>query len=416
MPGMVTIAVAGAGGRGSGYATYAKEKPEEARIVAVAEPRDHYREALAKEHGIPRQNVFESWDEMAARPRLADAVIIATQDRMHAEPAVRFARKGYSILLEKPMAPIERDCRRIVAAAKKAKVMFAVCHVMRYTNYTRALKKLVDSGVIGELVSIQHLEPVGFWHQAHSFVRGNWRNSKESSSMLLAKSCHDLDWLRHIMGRRCLRISSFGNLTHFRKSRAPKGGAKRCLDCSVEADCPYSATRLYLGMVRENRKYWPLDVLTTDLTEEGVTKALREGPYGRCVYACDNDVVDHQVVNMEFEGGRTAVFTMTAFTRQRDRDTRLFGTRGEITGNGDKIWIYDFLTRKTREVDTNAPDSSILGGHGGGDFGLMASFVNAVARKDRSLILSGPDESLETHLMVFAAEKSRRTGRIATIR
>lgn len=412
----VTMVVAGAGGRGTGYAAYAKERPEEARIVGVAEPRDFYREGLARAHGIPRENVFRTWTDLAARPRLADAVIIATQDRMHAAPAVAFARKGYHILLEKPMAPVERDCRRIVAAAKKARVLFAVCHVMRYTSYTRALKKVVDGGAIGEVVSLQHLEPVGHWHQAHSFVRGNWRNEAESSPMLLSKSCHDLDWIRHIVGRRCRRVSSFGSLVHFRKERRPEGAARRCLDCRVEKDCAYSAVALYLGMLRGGRKHWPLDVITTDLTEKGVRKALREGPYGRCVYACDNDVVDQQVVNMEFDGGATASFTMTAFTRGRNRETRLFGTKGEIEGDGDKLRIFDFLSGKTREVDTNAPDASILGGHGGGDFGLMRSFVTAVARKDPSLVLSGADESLETHLMVFAAERARRRGTVERIR
>jgi predicted dehydrogenase len=411
----IRIIVAGAGGRGSGYAGYAREKPGEAVIVGVAEPREFYRENLVKDHAIPRENVFTSWEQMAGRPKFADAVIIATQDRMHAAPAIAFAGKGYDILLEKPMASVEADCRAIVAAVKKAGVIMAVCHVMRYTKYTRALKKVVDEGAIGEVVSIQHLEPVGHWHQAHSFVRGNWRNEAESSFMLLAKSCHDLDWIRHIMGRRCVRVSSFGTLTHFRKEARRVGAADRCLDCVVEKDCPYSAVELYLGMIRENKKHWPVDVVTTDLTEEGVTRALREGPYGRCVYACDNDVVDHQVVNFEFEGGRTGTFTMTAFTRQRDRETRLFGTRGEINGDGEKIRIYDFLTRKTREIDTNVADSTILGGHGGGDYGLMSSFVTAVAKKDPSLILSGPDESLETHLMVFAAERARRQGGVVKV-
>ena len=169
-------------------------------------------------------------------------------------------------------------------------------------------------------------------------------------------------------------------------------------------------------MLRRGRKHWPLDVLTTDLTEKGVKKALREGPYGRCVYASDNDVVDQQVVNMEFAGGATASFTMTAFTRGRGRETRLFGTKGELYGDSDKLRIFDFLSGKTREVDTSAADASILGGHGGGDFGLMRSFVTAVAKRDPSLILSGPDESLETHLMVFAAERARRKGTVEKVR
>ena len=263
--------------------------------------------------------MYADWREVVARPRFADAVIIATQDPLHAEPAIAFADLGYHILLEKPMAPNAADCRRIAAAAQANGVMFAVCHVLRYTTYTKKVKEIVTSGRLGEIVSLQHLEPVGFWHQAHSFVRGNWRSEHESSFMLLAKSCHDLDWIRHIMGKRCTQVSSFGSLLHFRAENRPVGAADRCLECAVETTCPYSAPRIYLGRVRHGETGWPVNVLTPDLTEAGVTEALRSGPYGRCVYACDNDVVDHQVVNMQFEDGATASFTMTAFTRQRDR-------------------------------------------------------------------------------------------------
>ena len=412
----VTLLVAGAGGRGTGYASYALARPKDVRVVGVAEPKAFNRDRLVRAHRIPAGNVFADWAAIAARPKFADAVIVSTQDRMHLGPAIAFARKGYAILLEKPMAPTESECRRIVAEVKRARVTFAVCHVMRYTRYTRALKALLAGGAIGDIVSIQHLEPVGFWHQAHSFVRGSWRNSRESSFMLLAKSCHDLDWLRHVVGVPCTRVSSFGFLKHFRAAEAPRGAAKRCLHCRIERSCPYSAKRLYLGMIRKGQKWWPVDVLTTDLTTAGVTKALRFGPYGRCVWACDNDVVDHQVVNFEFTGKRTASFTMTAFTETRDRRTRIFGTRGELYGNGQMVWIYDFLTRKKRAIDTSKAGPGILGGHGGGDGGLMEAFVKAVATGDRSPILSGPDESLESHLMVFAAERARLRGTVERVR
>lgn len=412
----VTIAVAGAGGRGSGYASFALHHPDRAKVVAVAEPRPFFRERLVREHRIPAGAVFTDWRDLAARPRLADAVIVATQDRQHTEPAVAFARRGYHLLLEKPMAPTEAECRRIVAEVKRARILFAVCHVMRYTRYTRAVKALLDAGRIGDVVSVQHLEPVGFWHQAHSFVRGNWRNEKLSSFMLLAKSCHDLDWLRHVIGARCLKVSSFGALKHFRRAERPRGAGRRCLACRIEPTCAYSANRLYLGMWKRKEHWWPLDVITQDFSRAAVLRALREGPYGRCVWACDNDVVDHQVVNFEFAGRRSATFTMTAFTRQRDRETRIFGTRGELEGDGRRIRIYDFLTRKTAEIDTEAAKDGILGGHGGGDLGLMESFVGAVAKRDPSLILSGPDETLESHLMVFAAERARLRGTVEPIR
>jgi len=413
----VKIAIIGAGSRGTGYATFAREHPDRVRVVGVAEPRDFYRERLVAEYGIPQENVFRDWREAAGGERLGDAVIVATQDAMHVEPAVAFAEKGYHMLLEKPMAPDEQGCRTIHEAVSRAGIIFAVCHVVRYTRYTQKLKALVDAGTIGEIVSIQHLEPVGYWHQAHSFVRGNWRSEKESSPMLLAKSCHDLDWLRYIMGVPCEKVSSFGSLKHFRREEKPAeaGAAKRCLDCAHEPRCPYSARKIYLGRVEKGRTGWPVDVLTPDLTLAGVAEALRTGPYGRCVYECDNDVVDHQVVNMLFAGGKTAAFTMTAFNQAASRMTRIFGTRGELYGDGSKIEHFDFLTDRTEMIDTQAPDGSILGGHGGGDYGLMQSFVGAVADHDPSKVLSGPEESLETHLMVFAAERARKEGTVERV-
>lgn len=411
----VTVVIAGAGSRGAGYARFAVNFPERLRVVGVAEPRAYHREKLAAECGVPRENVFSDWREMAERARFADAAIIATQDAMHEEPAVRFARLGYDVLLEKPMAPTEEACRNIVRAVKESGVLFGVCHVLRYTPQTRAIKRLIAEGKIGDVVSLTRVEPVGYWHQAHSFVRGNWRNEAESSFMLLAKSCHDLDWIRHVMDKPCRRVASFGSLKHFRREEQPKGAADRCLDCAVEPGCPYSAKKIYLGFYRKGLRGWPLDVIAEEVTEESVTEALRSGPYGRCVYACDNDVVDNQTVIMEFEGGRTASFVMTAFTKAEDRRTQIFGTHGEIHANGPKIHWHDFRTDETTEIDTNASEMSVMGGHGGGDYGIMDSFVRAVAERDASHILSGPDETLESHLMVFAAERARRNGSVEPV-
>lgn len=411
----VKLMVIGAGGRGSTYAEYAIHHPEEVQIVGVAEPREEYRTRLAARHNLPAHAVFTDWRAVADAPKFADGVIITTQDLLHADPAVAFADLGYHILLEKPMAPTPAECQRIVAAALRNQGIFAVCHVLRYTDYTQQLKALLDSGRIGEIISLQHLEPVGFWHQAHSYVRGNWRNEALSSSMLLSKSCHDLDWIRYLMGRRCLQVSSFGNLHHFRATEKPAGAAERCLDCAVEATCPYSAPRFYGQLLERGDSGW-LYVLTPKPSAETVTAALRNGPYGRCVYACDNDVVDHQVVTMLFEGGATAAFTMTAFTRQRDRETRIFGTRGELYGDGRYLEIYDFLTGQTERIDTQAKrDGAVLSGHGGGDEGLMRRFVAALAKQEPGLILSGPAETLETHMMVFAAEVARHESRVVAI-
>ncbi|MBQ9787815.1 MAG: Gfo/Idh/MocA family oxidoreductase [Lentisphaeria bacterium] len=417
---VVTIAILGAGARGRGYAEFAKNNPDKLKIVAVAEPIDFYREKVAREHQIAPENCFRSWDEFTAKAKMCDAVAICTQDSMHEAPAIACARLGYHILLEKPMAPTPEACLRIVEEVKKAKVMFAVCHVLRYTIYTKTLKEILNSGEIGEIVSIQHLEPVGYWHQAHSFVRGLWRNEAESSFMLLAKSCHDVDWLRGVMGKKCVAIQSFGSLRHFRASEKPAGAADRCLECParIESACPYSALKIYFrDRMSKGMKNWPVNVLVPEPNPEKLEKALAEGPYGRCVYACDNDVVDNQVVNMSFEDGSTASMTMTAFNFIGGRRTRIFGTLGEIeTTDSTVITVKRFLDETTRTVDTDMlNDGGINSGHGGGDTGIMENFVQAVAENDPSLILTGIDETLESHLMVFAAEKSRREGIVCTL-
>ncbi|NLF85527.1 MAG: Gfo/Idh/MocA family oxidoreductase [Lentisphaerae bacterium] len=412
----VSVIIVGAGGRGWGYATYAEHCPEQMKVVGVAEPRAFHRARVVKTHQIAREMTFRNWQALARRPKLADAVLICTQDAMHEKPMVAFARLGYHILLEKPMAPTAKACRRIVAAARETGVVFAVCHVMRYTKYTQILKRMLDDGAVGGIVNVQHYEPVGYWHQAHSFVRGNWRNEKESSNMLLAKSCHDIDWLRYILGRPCVRVSSFGSLRHFRRSEQPAGAADRCLDCPYCDTCVYSAKRFYFDRLETKQLGWPLDVADPEMTAPTLARALREGPYGRCVYACDNDVVDHQVVNLEYAGGATASFTMTAFNPGGGRKTRIGGTKGYIeTNDSSLIRHYDFATREWKEIDTNAADAGILGGHGGGDGGVLAAFLRAVATGDRSAIISGPDETLETHLTVFAAEKARRKGRVVEL-
>ena len=405
----ITIAVVGAGSRGTAYARAATQSEVPAEVVAVAEPRVDYRRRLADETGIDASRQFSDWREMAALPRLADAVVIATMDRDHAEPARRFADLGYHILLEKPMATTAAECRQIVRAARRHGVLLAVCHVLRYTPYTRVLNRLLASGELGEISGMTRIEPVGWWHYAHSYVRGNWRKEADSSSMLLAKACHDIDWIHHVMGRRCVRVSSFGSLTHFRIEDKPAGAGDRCVSCAVEESCAYSAVRFYEGLLEEGHTGWPLDVLTAFPDAESIQHALATGPYGRCVFSSDNDVVDHQVVNMEFEGGGTAAFTMTAFTRPRARLDNIFCTNGEISGDGRYLEIFDFLAERSRTVDTHAGAIDV-DGHGGGDAGLVDAFLHAIARNDPYLI-ADPDEALESYEIVFAAERSRRTGR-----
>lgn len=412
----VTLVVVGAGHRGNIYADLAATYGR-ARVVAVVEPDHERREAFADAHDIPATHRFGDWAELAGQPPLADAVVIATQDAMHYEPAMAFIKRGYHILLEKPMASTQQECEAIVETAEAAGVTMAVCHVLRYTPYSMSLQRLVKSGAIGDVVSVEHLEPVGWWHHAHSYVRGNWRREDQASFMLMTKSVHDIDWLNHVVDGRPERVSSFGGLYHFRPEQRPEGAGDRCLDCTVEPDCPYSAPKIYLSCLGDPAaERWPLATVTTARTPEGVIDALRDGPYGRCVYACDNDVVDHQVVTIEYAGGVTASFTMTAFTEHEFRKTRVFGTHGCIEGDGHAIELLDFRTRERHQVDV--PDHagpSLTGGHGGGDFGLVQAFVRAVASGNPREHLPDPRESLAAHQLTWAAERARVTSSVVDV-
>jgi len=414
---VVDLVIVGAGNRGNVYSSYVKAHPDEARVVAVVEPREAARNAMVSDHSVAPDHVFTDWRQLADRPRLADAAVIATQDNLHVEPTVALAELGYHLLLEKPMAPTQAECEIIVEAVRRYDVILAVSHVLRYTPYTRALEQALSSGAIGDVVSLQRLEPVGYWHQAHSYVRGNWRRSVGGSSMLLAKACHDLDWISYLMREPCVSIASFGSLSHFRNDQKPPaaGDATRCLDCDYEPQCPYSAKKIYLERARRKDPFSLLSVVSDDVSVSGLTAALEDGPYGRCVYECDNDVVDHQVVIMEFESGKTASFTMTAFTEAHLRYTRLFGTRGEIRGDGHGFEVFDFLSDSVEtwgHEDSSVGRYDALTGHGGGDEAFTAAFIEAVATGDPAVIRASPDDVLTSHRLVFAAEEARRTGTV----
>jgi predicted dehydrogenase len=406
----VSLLVVGAGQRGRAYARHAVRSGA-GRVVAVAEPDPGRRDRFAGEFGLSADRVFGSWAELHGRERLADAAIIATQDRDHEEPAVLLAGQGYHLMLEKPMAPVAGPAARIAEAVQRAGILFAVCHVLRYTAYTDVVKGVLDSGRIGRVVSIQHLEPVGWWHHAHSFVRGPWRDTASSSPMLLAKSCHDIDWLLYLAGQPARRVSSFGGLSHFRPAEKPAGAAEVCLDCPVEPDCPYSAKRLYFARLADDPDGWPLSVVTPVPTEEALVAALRSGPYGRCVYNGDNDVVDHQVVTMELADGATVSFTMTAFTPYEQRKTRIFGTHGYLEGDGARLRVVDFRTGAEELVEVAESTSA---DHSGGDRALVDAFLAAVATGDAGLIRSDAATSLAGHRVVWAAEQARMTGTVVS--
>ncbi|MEX1276861.1 MAG: Gfo/Idh/MocA family oxidoreductase [Bacteroidota bacterium] len=407
----VTCIVLGAGSRGNTYAAYSLQYPERMKIVGVAEPIETRRRTFAQKYNIDPNHVYTTWEHATGAQKFADAIIISTPDQLHHGPAMEGIAKGYDILLEKPISTTWRECREIRDLNRRHNRIIAVCHVLRYTPFYLKMKQIVDSGVLGELVTMEHLEPVGYWHQAHSFVRGNWRNVETSCPMILAKSCHDMDIIRWLVDQPCKTVSSFGSLKHFKSENAPAGSTDRCVDCPVEADCPYSAKKLYLNMKNHG---WPVSVITEDTSYEGRMKALREGPYGRCVYRCDNNVVDHQVVGMEFGKDITASFTMSAFTIG-SRRTRIMGTMGELTGDSRTINLVNFRNEKKETIDTQAAAMEITSGHGGGDYGLLYAFLVAVQTQDRSMIRSSLEVSVESHLMAFEAERSRLENRTVTL-
>ncbi|KAJ2461117.1 hypothetical protein GGF42_000402 [Coemansia sp. RSA 2424] len=411
----VRVALIGCGNRGTIYSSYALVS-DKMQVVAIADPSRTRVTKIQSAHGIPDEQCHTTWKTLLEAPKVADAVLICTIDSLHTELAVAFADKGYHILLEKPMATDLAGCQEVYSAAKKNGVMLAVCHVLRYTPYNRKIKQIIESGVLGSIIGIQHTEPVGHYHFAHSYVRGNWRNEAESSFSLMTKSCHDIDIIMYFLGNDCKRVSSFGGVSHFKQEKKPlaAAGAKRCVDCAYEAQCPYSAKKIYLEPAERGHKGWPVDVIVDDVVDiESVAEALKSGPYGRCVYECDNDVCDNQVVTMEFGDCRFASFSMVAFTKDIClRKTRIFGTRGELVGDGDmSIEVYDFLSQKNT-VYPPEPVSIHLGGHGGGDMGLIDAFVNAVATRNPALLPSNALTSLDANVVVFAAEEARRRGTV----
>jgi len=397
----LTAIVIGAGNRGNVYAGYALNFPEEFKIVGVAEPVPFKNERFAKAHNIPDENRFKTWEDVFKRPKFADAVIITTPDNLHYGPAMAAIPLGYDMILEKVVAQSWKECSDILKSARKFKTIVAVCHVLRYTAYFRKLKEICDSGVLGEILSVQHLEPVEHIHMSHSFVRGPWRNSKESNPMILSKSCHDTDILRWLINRPATRVSSFGHLSFFRKENAPPDSPLRCSQgCPAEKDCPYSALKIYL----KNKIY--LGHLNLDKgTDEEILDRLNTTRYGICVFKQDNDVVDHQISNFEFEGGTTASFSMEAMTHYGGRRTKIMGTRGHLTGDENELEYCEFPTGKITKWSMR--DVPVTSGHGGGDYGLVHDFVRASLNKDPGMLTSTIQASMESHLMGFMAEKSR---------
>jgi predicted dehydrogenase len=414
----LTAITLGAGNRGNVYGNYALDFPDELDIVGVAEPIPLRNDRYTQKHQITAANRFNTWEDVFKRPKFADAVLITTPDNLHYGPCMAALQAGYDVLLEKPIAPTEQECRDILALARKTGRIVAVCHVLRYAPYFVKLREIMHSGLIGNVVSLQHLEPIGFTHMSHSYVRGNWHNRQASTPIILAKSCHDLDILRWLIGKPAKKIIAMGSRSWFRREHAPAGSTARCTDgCAVEGNCPYSALKIYY---RERGWLSVLD-LPEDPSSHGplILEKLKTTNYGRCVYQMDNDQEDHYISNIEFEEGITASFSMEAFTSYEGRRTRVMGTLGDIVGDMNTFTVTDFLTRQSTVYDSSsmaaAETSKLSGGHGGGDHRLVRDWIQAVTQKNPALLTSTIDASIESHVMGFMAEKSRVTGCLETI-
>jgi predicted dehydrogenase len=412
----ITAITCGAGSRGNVYGGYAVSFPDQIDIIGVAEPVPVRNERYAKKHTIPEENRFNTWEDVFKRPKFADVIIITMPDHLHYEPCMKAMEMGYDVLLEKPMAQTAQQCRDILAMTRKTGRIVAVCHVLRYSPYFIKMKKLIDEGAIGELISMQHIEPIEHIHMSHSYVRGNWHDSKATTPIILAKSCHDLDILRWMTGKKSKSIVAMGGLKWFRKENAPEDSTGRCMDgCAIEAACPYSAMKIYY---RERGWLYVFD-LPEEKEKQGdaILEYLRTTNYGRCVYKMENDQPDHYITSIQFDDQITASFSMEAHTSYSGRRTRIMGSMGDMVGDMDDLTVTDFRTGKSITLIPKAEDveSYKNSGHGGGDWFLMRDFVMAVANQDPKYLTSTIDQSIESHLMGFAAEESRKSNRIVPI-
>ena len=402
--------IIGAGSRGMIYGTLAKKQG--VQIAAIAELRPDRLRSAGDTLEVPENMRFPNPDDLFALGKIADAAIIATMDRDHYRHVMQALDCGYDILLEKPISPDARECLEIEAKANALGRKITVCHVLRYTAFFGKLKEIIDSGELGKVVAIKHSENIGNFHMAHSFVRGNWRNDRLSSPIIMQKSCHDLDILLWLTGAHCTKVAAFGSLTYFKESNAPTGSTDRCLTCPVSENCRFDARKAYLPALGG----WPTDVVCLEQTEEALLEALRTGPYGRCVYRCDNNVCDHMSMILEFDNGVTATFSLTAQTNGVHRNIHIMCEDGEIEADDARreIIIRKFapngcetFEERTIHVRTNAS------GHGGGDAGIIADFTASLGSCSESR--SSISRSVESHIMACALEQSRITGKVVDL-
>ena len=404
-----SVAILGGGSRG--LDTYANfmNKTGHFDIVAVCDVRPVRLEFAQEKYNVKKENCFLKEEEFFKEKR-ADVLVIATQDQDHVRQAIKGLELGYDILLEKPITPKKEECLALLDAQKKYNHKVVVCHVLRYAPVYLHVAQLIKDGVIGKLVDIHAIEQVSFWHIAHSFVRGNWRNSDTTSPMILAKCCHDMDLLQFYANSKCKTVSSIGSLSFFKKENQPKDASNRCQTCKYIDTCPYSAKYVYVQRWKNAKcpeTMWPQNVVCTEhpLTEERIIKAYESNDYGRCVFNCDNNVVDHQETNILFENGVTANLCMTGFTGSNGRIYKFHGTYGEIDLDEERRELVIKRFAQKDEVITFSQLPDVTGGHGGGDMGLVNAFYQALLSQEN--LCTTLESSIESHLMAFAAEESR---------
>lgn len=388
----IRAVILGYGIRGRVYAAYAAAHPEDLAIVAVADPSAAFPDDL-------RCPKFRDWEAVFAPGAgiESDAAIVALPDRLHCAAAEAALARSWHVLLEKPLGCSWDECLRIARAQAAARRVVLAGYVLRYAPFYRRLAELLESGVIGELVSVHHLLALSYGKAAHAFCRGSWAVTAESSAMIVTKCTHDFDLIGWWLGaRECRRLASFGSLLHWRPENRPAGAADRCADCAagVRASCPFDAERLYCGR-RDLRYHF------ADESDAAMREVVASSPYGRCVYACGNDAADHQTVLMEYDGGITVTLEMESYTRDRERVSHFYGTRGEIIADGVTIEIRPFVGEGRKIV----PEQH--GFHGGGDDGIMAEFVREVRETPPERCGASLVEALRSHRLAFRAEESR---------
>lgn len=395
------IAILGLGARGEMFARIALAEGYE--LSAACDINEERRKDAINDFHIDSKNVFSNAKDFFSKGKLADVLLISTLDDSHYEYCIKALNIGYDILLEKPIALTLEDVIGIGEEAKRLNRKIGVCHVLRYTPFYSKVKEIIDSGALGKITNINQTENVGYYHYAHSFVRGNWHNSKETCPMILAKCCHDFDLILWLSGKSCKMLSSFGNLDYFKEENAPKGSAKRCKDCKARENCPYDGYKIYT-------KYptWVKQPNGKEYSIENAIEVLNNNStfYDKCVFHVDNDVVDHQMVNMVLEDGVIANLTMQAFSGEIYRRTQVCGTLGELNGVfEDGIITVQIFGKEKETIKIEVNDE--LSQHAGGDRKLFVDFVESVKSNSMEGFKTKIDKSVESHKLAFYAEKSR---------